>query len=551
MVKDNGPEIPNVPSNDLPRGTIADTILANMQDGLVIFDPSGRLIWLNDAAVRMHGFRDQRHAIEEFSRILDGEGDCQVLDAEERKLAREAWPIFRSTRFEPFDRLDVTILSGEGRHTWTGSFSGLPVAAAGERPFFVMSCQNISDRKQTEVHLRQTTHTLEQLVEERAGAIKLLHDVTAACHKASTVGEALDRVLRLFAQFNGWFFGHAYLLGSENPDILLPVREYYERLPGRFDAFRVATRHLRLRRSQGLPGRVLESGQVEWTDAIADDLVERRAQLGEDLGIVAAIGIPITLQSETVGVLEFFSGKSLQWDDEMVKVGHSVGAQLGRVVERKHLERLLANQTAQQQREIAQQIHDTVSQQISGIAIMSETLRQDLVDVESPFAKQAGKLVDYLKESQEQLRKITRGLMPVEVDSNGLMTALKDLAEVTRTMHGIDCRFECERPVAVHDNATATNLFHIVQEAVHNAVKHAGAEHILIQMKLERALLRLLVRDDGVGLKSVSGRVGGIGMRIMRHRTGVVGADLDIVSQPGGGTSVFCYLTLEDVEQDE
>jgi signal transduction histidine kinase len=322
-------------------------------------------------------------------------------------------------------------------------------------------------------------------------------------------------------------------------------------LPGRFDAFRAATRHLRLRRSQGLPGRVLESGRVEWSDAIAEDLVERRAQLGEDLGIATAIAIPVTLQGETVGVLEFFSGRSIRWDDQMVNVGRSVGAQLGRVVERKHLERMLANQTAQQQREIARQIHDTVSQQISGVAIMSETLRQDLADIGSPLAEQAGKLVDYLKEGQEQLRKITRGLMPVEVDSDGLMKALEDLADATQAMHGLDCQFECERPVAVHDNATATNLFHIVQEAVHNAIKHAGAEHILIQMKLERDHLRLLVRDDGVGMSSVSRQVGGMGMRIMRHRTGVIGADLDIVSQPGGGTSVFCYLTLEDVKQEE
>ena len=389
---------PGEPGNDLPEGQIADTILSSMRDGLVILDSSGRPIWLNDAAIRMHGFRDQQQAFREFERILRGESVYHVYDAEGTELALDAWPITRSSRFEAFDGFEVTIVWGEHNHSWTGLFSGLPVAVAGDRPFFVMSCQDISDRKRTEVHLKETASTLEQLVEERAGAIKLMHDVTAACHSASTVGEALDIVLKLFSQFNGWFFGHAYLLASENPDILIPVREYYEELPGRFDAFRAATRHLRLRRSQGLPGRVLESGRVEWSHAIVEDLVERRAQLGEDLGIATAIAIPVTLQGETVGVLEFFSGKSIQWDDQMVNVGRSVGAQLGRVVERKHLERMLANQTAQQQREIARQIHDTVSQQISGVAIMSETLRQDLADIGSPLAEQAGKLVDYLKE---------------------------------------------------------------------------------------------------------------------------------------------------------
>lgn len=539
------------PGKKLADGQIADTILSSMRDGLVIMDSSGRPIWINDAAVRMHGYRDQQHAFREFARLLSKAGGYQVRDADGSMLPCEAWPIAKSSRFEVFDCLEVTIVHEASGHGWTGSFSGLPVELPGDQRLFVMSCQDISERKQTEIHLRETASNLEHLVEERAGAIRLLHDVTAACHRASTVGEALDLVLKLFSQFNGWCFGHAYLLANENPDLLIPVREYYEDLPGRFDAFRSATRHLRLRRSQGLPGRTLHSGQVLWTNSIAEGLVERPAKLGEDLGIVSAIAIPVVLGGETVGAIEFFSDKPIDWDDRMVDVGRAVGSQVGRVIERKHLERLLAKQTAEQQRQIAQQIHDTVSQQISGVSIMAETLRQELVEIDSPLAGQTGRLVDYLKAGQEQLRRITRGLMPVEVDSKGLMKALEDLAETTRKLHGLDCHFECERPVAVDDNATATNLFYIVQEAVHNAVKHSNATHVFIQMKLNRDLLRLLVRDDGNGMDSVSRGVGGVGIRIMRHRAGVIGADLDIVSQPASGTTVLCYLTLEHEQQHE
>ena len=76
-----------------------------------------------------------------------------------------------------------------------------------------------------------------------------------------------------------------------------------------------------------------------------------------------------------------------------------------------------------------------------------------------------------------------QGLLPVAVDSEGLMSALSDLADRIQQAGKVSCKFDCPKPVSVADNLTATHLYLIAQEAVHNAVKHARPRNIRISLK--------------------------------------------------------------------
>ena len=75
-----------------------------------------------------------------------------------------------------------------------------------------------------------------------------------------------------------------------------------------------------------------------------------------------------------------------------------------------------------------------------------------------------------------------RGLLPVAVDSEGLMAALSDLAERTQQEGKVTCTFDCPEPVSVADNLTATHVYLIAQEAVNNAVRHAQARNVRISL---------------------------------------------------------------------
>jgi signal transduction histidine kinase len=133
-------------------------------------------------------------------------------------------------------------------------------------------------------------------------------------------------------------------------------------------------------------------------------------------------------------------------------------------------------------------------------------------------------------------------MIPVEVDAEGLMSALADLAARTREASGLLCSFECPAPVPVNDNTTATHLYYIAQEAVTNALKHGRPSRIEIGLRKDNGRLVQTVRDDGDGLPRAPVESGGMGLRIMRYRATVINAELTCGAADGGGTLVRCVL---------
>lgn len=143
-----------------------------------------------------------------------------------------------------------------------------------------------------------------------------------------------------------------------------------------------------------------------------------------------------------------------------------------------------------------------------------------------------------------------RGLLPVAVDGEGLMAALSDLADRIQQQGKVNCKFDCPEPVSVADNLTATHLFLIAQEAVHNAVKHARAKSIHVFLESNDFLL-LSVQDDGIGMPAqTSENHGRLGLRIMQNRAAIIGATLTIEPAEPTGTLVTCTLARKTRENE-
>ena len=136
-----------------------------------------------------------------------------------------------------------------------------------------------------------------------------------------------------------------------------------------------------------------------------------------------------------------------------------------------------------------------------------------------------------------------KGLAPVEIDANGLVHALDELAERTRRDHGVDCRLECPQPLPSLDGFTANQLFLIASEAVHNAVKHARPRSIVVRLENVDGVC-LTVLDDGVGIVRAEQQRSdaGLGLRIMRYRCRIIGGNLRIQRRSEGGTELSCGL---------
>ncbi|MGO8765016.1 MAG: PAS domain S-box protein [Limisphaerales bacterium] len=207
---------------------------------------------------------------------------------------------------------------------------------------------------------------------------------------------------------------------------------------------------------------------------------------------------------------------------------------------RKQLEKEIIEISNREQQRIGQDLHDGLCQELAGIQLMCQVLQRKLESKSKAESKQAGAIAEHIRDAIGHTRKLARGLSPVELELNGFVSALQELAAHARELFHIECRFEAATPVPIRDNVAATHLYRIVQEGINNAVKHGRAKHVVISLKPDGDEVILTVNDDGAGFGTESKTNGGMGLHIMKYRAGVVGANLKIESEPGQGTTIAC-----------
>jgi PAS domain S-box-containing protein len=212
------------------------------------------------------------------------------------------------------------------------------------------------------------------------------------------------------------------------------------------------------------------------------------------------------------------------------------------ISERKELEREILQVSSDERHRIGQDLHDVLGQNLTGISFLSKVLAKRLKDNGAPEAEQAEQISELVSRSVAQTRAISHGLCPVALKEEGLMEALREMASRIESLFGIPCRFDCGEAIPVSDGTAATNLYHIAQEAVNNASKHAKATHLRIRLGRANGAVVLAVEDDGIGLPEAPGASGGMGLRIMQYRADLIGALLKIERSDGGGTRVVCSL---------
>ena len=216
------------------------------------------------------------------------------------------------------------------------------------------------------------------------------------------------------------------------------------------------------------------------------------------------------------------------------------------ITERKLLEQQILDISEQEQQRLGQDLHDSLGGQLAGIALMSKALAQKLRATSMPEAALAEEIVHSLNESITQTRVIAHGLCPVEVSAAGLLSALREFAaEIGRRFH-IACRFQADKGVLIRNLSVSSHLFRIVQEAVHNGIRHGQARAISIRLAKAGDQITLEIRDDGTGLPAHLPANKGMGLRTMRYRADSIGADFTARPGEGQGTVISCVLPIEN-----
>lgn len=260
------------------------------------------------------------------------------------------------------------------------------------------------------------------------------------------------------------------------------------------------------------------------------------------------ISVPLTIKQTYYGSLGFYWEASRAFSNDEMGLAATLGSQAALAIENARLRRQ-AEQTAilQERGRLARDLHDSVTQSLYSLTLLAEAARRlaetgDLIQVESAIAR----LGEIGQQALKEMRLLVYELRPSILRREGLIRALTQRLETVERRSGVEGHLEVEGQLDLSPSLEE-QLYHIIQEALNNASKHAAATAVSVRISALEDTLRVQIIDNGSGFDpgSPSGE-GGIGLASMRERAERLGGQLHIHSGAGEGTRVEVTLPLPE-----
>jgi len=208
-------------------------------------------------------------------------------------------------------------------------------------------------------------------------------------------------------------------------------------------------------------------------------------------------------------------------------------------------------------KKLARDLHDGPTQSVSAIAMRVNMLQRILLKDPKAAAEELGRIEELARRTTKEIRHMLFTLRPLALESQGLVVALRSMAEKTKETYSQNVIVTVDEKIVPNlEMGKQGVIFYIIEEAITNARKHAHAEHIWVNLRpFDQEIALLEIRDDGVGFdvaavtRSYDQR-GSLGMVNLRERTELVNGILDIQSVPGKGTRVLVYIPQTEEAAD-
>jgi signal transduction histidine kinase len=295
-----------------------------------------------------------------------------------------------------------------------------------------------------------------------------------------------------------------------------------------------------LPRTHGLLGAMLESPEPHRTQDIRKDPRFRGWWPSAHPSMASFLGVPIVSSGAIVGAFyltEKVGEPTFSGDDQALIKTFAAHAALALENARLH-ERSRELSIVEERNRLARELHDAVTQKLFGVVLAAESgaalLERDIGEA----AAQLAVVRDLAREAMEELRGVIVHLRPAALEAEGLTAALAKHVDVLRRTYGrqIVLQLDGDAPVPA---AIEADVFRIAQEALHNALRHAGAAHVEVRLSCEPDRVRLHVSDDGAGFDRAAVRSRHLGLETMAERARTAGGALAIETAPGAGTTVL------------
>jgi signal transduction histidine kinase len=287
-------------------------------------------------------------------------------------------------------------------------------------------------------------------------------------------------------------------------------------------------------------GLVVAATAGEVPAGVAGSRLDSPAASIDALGLdpESALTVPLVFRGQSLGLLAALGrrdGGALGAEDERLLAAFAASAATAvataRTVEEQRLRDAIQG-AEEERRRWARELHDDTLQGLGALRLVLSSGRRS----EDPDRLRAAvdEAVSQLEDAIDGLRSLIRELRPAALDELGPGPAIEDLASRTTARHGVEVTTDIRVAEGTrHAPEVEITLYRIIQEALTNAIKHAGAERVEVIVTEGPAVLSIRVADDGRGFDPTAVTTG-FGLTGMRERVGLLGGELEIASSPSG-----------------
>jgi PAS domain S-box-containing protein len=553
--------------NSIARGLVEAKekyrgIFENAVEGIFQSTPEGKFISVNPAMARILGYASETEMIAGISSVSH-----QLYVDPERRMQ------FIKTMQEEgaVSKFESQMYRKEGSIIWVSEKVHPVYDSQKSLLYYEGSMEDITERKVAEHEL-----------EKKTALLRALQEVAVAANLATNELDALQIGVDRVCEFTRWPVGHIYTI-SDGPDgLIVPTKIWHVPEGGRFDVFRRITESMPLRKGEGLPGRVMESGKPAWIMDVTRDPNFPRSRVAEDIGVKGAFGFPVLIGSQAVAVMEFFTEIPAEPDETLLQAMAHIGTQLGRVFERRRAEEDLkqAKDVAEDANRSKSKFLATMSHELrtplNAIIGYSEMLQEEaenigVTEFESDLKRihSAGKHLLTLINDILDLSKIEAGKMELYLETFSLSNLMQDVVSTVSPLAEKNAnRIETDYEMSLGSmHADVTRVRQILFNLMSNACKFTKSGVITLRVTREirksNDWFRFDVIDTGIGMTQEQlGRLfqaftqadasttrqyggSGLGLVISRKFAQMMGGDISVKSEEGKGTTFTVLLPVD------
>jgi signal transduction histidine kinase/sensor domain CHASE-containing protein len=270
--------------------------------------------------------------------------------------------------------------------------------------------------------------------------------------------------------------------------------------------------------------------------------------LGALPGYVACwMGVPLMIKKNPIGLLTLHHDEPNFFTEEQGALAMALANQAALAIENARLyEQAKQAAVLRERQRLARDLHDSVSQALYSIALGARTAQSLITrphdDMRLKLAEPIEHILSMAEAGLSEMRALIFELRPEILEVEGLIAGLNKQAEAIQRRYDLNLQIElCDEPEVSIELKLL--LFRLVQESLHNIVKHAHANNVKLVLSCTDEYIRLLIQDDGRGFDPQTSSKG-LGLHSMRERVEQVEGRFDLKSCPGKGTKISIEIPI-------